>query len=100
MTDIEICQSVEYVKGSSKGELPWNIVRLVKPARRFPYSALGHGPVVGARRRDRLSEALGALDVGLDADDIAALETALPAGAARGDRYAPQQMVMLDSERV
>ncbi len=56
-------------------------------------------PLVGARRRDRLAEALGALDVKLSADDLAAIEAAVPAGAAAGDRYNAQQMVFLDSER-
>ncbi|MBP2228788.1 aryl-alcohol dehydrogenase-like predicted oxidoreductase [Azospirillum agricola] len=56
-------------------------------------------PLVGARRRDRLAEALGALDVDLSADDLAAIERAVPPNAAAGDRYAPQQMAMLDSER-
>jgi aryl-alcohol dehydrogenase-like predicted oxidoreductase len=57
-------------------------------------------PLVGARRRDRLAEALGALDVALSADDLARLERAVPPGAARGDRYAAEQMRLLDSERV
>ncbi|MFF1961535.1 aldo/keto reductase [Streptomyces sp. NPDC058220] len=56
-------------------------------------------PLVGARRRDRLAEALGALDVTLDADDLAAIERAVPAGAAAGDRYPAAQMSQLDSER-
>lgn len=56
-------------------------------------------PLVGARRRDRLTEALGALDVRLDADDLAAIEEAVPAGAAAGARYPDQQMAHLDSER-
>ncbi|QDQ11454.1 aldo/keto reductase [Streptomyces spectabilis] len=56
-------------------------------------------PLVGARRRDRLSEALGALDVQLDAADLAAVEEAVPAGAAAGDRYPEAQMAHLDSER-
>ncbi|MEU2513108.1 aldo/keto reductase [Streptomyces syringium] len=56
-------------------------------------------PLVGARRRDRLTEALGALDVTLDADDLAAIERAVPAGAAAGDRYPEDQMAHLDSER-
>ena len=56
-------------------------------------------PLVGARRRDRLSEALGALDVTLTADDLAAIDQAVPAGAAAGARYAAQQMNHLDSER-
>lgn len=56
-------------------------------------------PLVGARRRDRLSEALGALDVRLAGEDLAAIEQAVPKGAAAGDRYAAPQMAMLDSER-
>jgi aryl-alcohol dehydrogenase-like predicted oxidoreductase len=56
-------------------------------------------PLVGARRRDRLSEALGALDVALMPDDLAQLEKAVPPGAAAGTRYDSNQMAMLDSER-
>jgi len=56
-------------------------------------------PLVGARRRDRLAEALGALDLALSASDVAAIETAAPRGAAAGQRYAEHQMAMLDSER-
>ncbi|MFF4251984.1 aldo/keto reductase [Streptomyces sp. NPDC001663] len=56
-------------------------------------------PLVGARTRKRLGEALGALDVTLDAADLAAIEAAVPADAAAGERYAPAQMAMLDSER-
>ncbi|MFJ4711821.1 aldo/keto reductase [Streptomyces sp. NPDC088785] len=64
---------------------------------------LGRGedvvPLIGARSRTRLTEALGALDVTLDAADLAAIERAVPAGAAAGDRYAAAQMAALDSER-
>ncbi|MFF1447378.1 aldo/keto reductase [Streptomyces sp. NPDC058274] len=56
-------------------------------------------PLVGARRRDRLSEALGALDVTLDAADLAAIESAVPADSAAGARYPEAQMAHLDSER-
>jgi aryl-alcohol dehydrogenase-like predicted oxidoreductase len=56
-------------------------------------------PLVGARRRERLAEALGALELELTADDLAAIERAVPPGAVAGDRYAAQQMAMLDSER-
>ncbi|MDX2598755.1 aldo/keto reductase [Streptomyces caniscabiei] len=56
-------------------------------------------PLVGARRRDRLAEALGALEVRLDADDLAAIESAVPADAAAGDRYPAAQLAHLDSER-
>lgn len=56
-------------------------------------------PLIGARRRDRLAEALGALDVALTESDFAAIEAAMPKGAAAGSRYAEAQMAMLDSER-
>jgi aryl-alcohol dehydrogenase-like predicted oxidoreductase len=55
--------------------------------------------LVGARTRERLQEALGALEARLDADDLAALERAVPPGAAAGDRYPEAQMAVLDSER-
>ena len=44
-------------------------------------------PLIGARRRDRLAEALGALDVALSAEELARIEAAVPAGAAAGNRY-------------
>jgi aryl-alcohol dehydrogenase-like predicted oxidoreductase len=56
-------------------------------------------PLVGARRRERLSEAIGALDVPLSPADLGKIEDAVPADAAAGDRYAGAQMQMLDSER-
>ncbi|MFI5665323.1 aldo/keto reductase [Streptomyces sp. NPDC051704] len=55
-------------------------------------------PLVGARRRDRLAEALGAMAVELSDTDLAAIEEAVPAGAAAGDRYPEAQMAHLDSE--
>jgi aryl-alcohol dehydrogenase-like predicted oxidoreductase len=56
-------------------------------------------PLVGARSRERLTEALGALDLELDASDLAAIEEAVPAEAAAGERYDEGQMAVLDSER-
>lgn len=56
-------------------------------------------PLVGARTPARLAEAMEALDVSLTPEDFARIDAAAPAGAAAGDRYAPEQMVMLDSER-
>ncbi|MFI5181905.1 MAG: aldo/keto reductase [Thermoanaerobaculia bacterium] len=56
-------------------------------------------PLVGARRRDRLAEALGALDVHLSPEDLARIEDAIPHGAAAGDRYHEHGMKALDSER-
>jgi aryl-alcohol dehydrogenase-like predicted oxidoreductase len=56
-------------------------------------------PLVGARRRDRLNEALGALAARLSEEDLARIEDVVPLGAARGERYAAAQMAALDSER-
>ncbi|MGD0531990.1 MAG: aldo/keto reductase [Methyloceanibacter sp.] len=56
-------------------------------------------PLVGARRRDRLAEAVGALDVRLTPNDLAVLAQALPAGAAAGDRYPTAQLAHMDSEK-
>ena len=56
-------------------------------------------PLVGTRRRARLDEASGALAARLGADDLARIEAAIPPDALAGERYAPAQMRMLDSER-
>lgn len=56
-------------------------------------------PLVGARTRERLAEALGALDLTLTADDLGAIEAAVPFGAAAGDRYPTPMMAHLDSEK-
>lgn len=49
-------------------------------------------PLVGARTRERLSEALPAVDLALTDDDLAEIEKAVPVGAARGDRYPTAMM--------
>ena len=56
-------------------------------------------PLVGSRTRDRLKEALGALSIRFDTDDLKRIEQAVPAGAAAGDRYPTPMMAHLDSER-
>ena len=56
-------------------------------------------PLVGARRRDRLSEALHVLDLRLSAEDLARIEQAIPKGAVAGERYPAPLMAQLDSER-
>ncbi|CAM5567769.1 aldo/keto reductase [Streptomyces coeruleorubidus] len=52
-------------------------------------------PLVGARTRERLAEALPAMELVLTADDLAEIEKAVPPGAARGDRYPPAFMSSL-----
>lgn len=56
-------------------------------------------PVIGARTRAQLTESLGALDVTLSEDEVLRIESALPAEAVAGSRYAESQMQLLDSER-
>jgi aryl-alcohol dehydrogenase-like predicted oxidoreductase len=56
-------------------------------------------PLIGARTRERLREALGALDLDLAAADLERIERAIPAGAAAGERYPAGLMKHLDSER-
>jgi aryl-alcohol dehydrogenase-like predicted oxidoreductase len=56
-------------------------------------------PVVGARTRERLAEALGALPLQLSAEQLAALTRAVPANAAAGGRYPAAALEHLDSEK-
>ena len=56
-------------------------------------------PVIGARTRGRLVEALGAVEVALTDEQLIRIEKAVPAEAVAGDRYGVAQMAALDSER-
>jgi aryl-alcohol dehydrogenase-like predicted oxidoreductase len=56
-------------------------------------------PLIGARTRERLTEALGALELRLSDDELASIEAAVPSDAAAGERYPGPQMAQLDSER-
>jgi aryl-alcohol dehydrogenase-like predicted oxidoreductase len=56
-------------------------------------------PLIGARRRERLQEALGALNLQLSTAELAQIEAAIPADAVAGDRYDAGQMALLDSEK-
>ncbi|WP_067700017.1 aldo/keto reductase [Nocardia jejuensis] len=56
-------------------------------------------PVIGARRPERWTEAVGALSIQLSPQELAAIEEAVPADRIAGERYAAAQMAMLDSER-
>ena len=56
-------------------------------------------PLLGTKRRSRLAEALGALDVRLTTEELGAIEATVPAGQVAGDRYDEHGMATLDSER-
>ncbi len=52
-------------------------------------------PIPGTKRRGRLEENVGALDVQLSPDDVKRIADAVPAGAAAGPRYPEPQMKAL-----
>lgn len=56
-------------------------------------------PVMGARTRAQLDDALGAIALKLSAEDIAAIESAVPADAIAGSRYPDAMLKHMDSER-
>ncbi len=53
-------------------------------------------PLIGARTRARLAEALPALDLELTAEDLARIDEAFPVGAVAGDRYDKHGMAMVN----
>ena len=55
-------------------------------------------PLIGARTRAQLADALAGLSLTLSKDELAAIEQAVPKHAAAGERYGPAQMKQLDSE--
>ncbi|HZJ55360.1 MAG TPA: aldo/keto reductase [Myxococcaceae bacterium] len=56
-------------------------------------------PLVGARTRERLGEALGAAEVTLTARELEEIARAVPPDAVAGERYPEPAMADLDSER-
>ena len=53
-------------------------------------------PIPGSKRRQHLEENVGAAEVTLDAQEMAALDAALAPGKVSGPRYNPRQMSMVD----
>jgi aryl-alcohol dehydrogenase-like predicted oxidoreductase len=64
---------------------------------------LAHGafivPVIGARRRAQLDDALGACSIELSNDELEQIAAAVPAESVAGTRYDEHQMRVLDSEK-
>ena len=56
-------------------------------------------PLIGARTRERLDEALGAAEITLTKPELEEIARAVPAEAVAGDRYPDHSMRELDSER-
>ena len=49
-------------------------------------------PIPGTKRRTYLDQNIGALDVVITDEDREEIDRVMPAGAAKGARYAPQSM--------
>jgi aryl-alcohol dehydrogenase-like predicted oxidoreductase len=56
-------------------------------------------PLIGTSNPERLAQGVEATRVELTDEDLTAIETAMPADAAAGERYPAAQMAILDSER-
>jgi pyridoxine 4-dehydrogenase len=56
-------------------------------------------PLIGTKHPEQLAEAIGVLSRTLSAEEIRSIEQAVPRGSVAGDRYGPEQMRALDSER-
>lgn len=56
-------------------------------------------PLIGARTPAQINDAIDALAITLTPEEVSALETAVPASAVAGTRYAAPQMAVLDSEK-
>ena len=57
-------------------------------------------PLIGARTRERLDEALGAAEITLAAPDLEEIARAIPAERVAGERYPAHSLRDLDSEQV
>ena len=53
-------------------------------------------PIPGTKRRRYLEENVAAADLALSAEDLAALDAAVPRGSTAGPRYAPALMAQID----
>jgi aryl-alcohol dehydrogenase-like predicted oxidoreductase len=87
---VEALRTVAQAQGRSVAEIAiaWVLARGVEVV-----------ALIGARRPQRLSEALGALEFTLGAEAMAEIEAAIPPDAAAGSRYPEAMMAHLDSER-
>ena len=54
-------------------------------------------PIPGSKRRDHLADNMAAVDIELDAGEIAALDSAAPPDFTAGDRYPPGQMRVVNA---
>ena len=57
-------------------------------------------PIPGTKRRRYLEENVGAVEIALSREDLAALDEAFPSENVAGERYPPESMRLIESERV
>ena len=76
---VEVLQSLAAEKGRTAGQLAiaWVL-----------HQGVDICPIPGTRRLDRIEENIAAADIGLSADDLAAIERTFHKGAVLGSRYA------------
>ncbi len=75
---VEALQTLAQKKGHTAGQLAIAWVM---------HQGADFVPIPGTRRLDRLEENIGAADIDLTAQDIAAIEAAFPSGEVQGGRY-------------
>ena len=57
-------------------------------------------PIPGTKRRRYLEENVGAMEIALSGEDLAALDEAFPPESVAGERYPPESMRLIEGERV
>ena len=57
-------------------------------------------PIPGTKRRRYLEENVGAMEIALSGEDLAALDEAFPSESVAGERYPPESMRLIEGERV
>jgi aryl-alcohol dehydrogenase-like predicted oxidoreductase len=84
---IEAMKAIADRKGATPGQLAlgWLLARK-------PWIV----PIPGTRQRSRLEENIGAASLGLDAEDLAAIEAAVRANAIEGERYNAHELTMVN----
>jgi len=57
-------------------------------------------PIPGTKRRRYLEENVRAMDIALNGEDLTALEEAFPSESVAGERYPPESMRLIETERI
>ncbi|MBE7217176.1 MAG: aldo/keto reductase [Caulobacteraceae bacterium] len=87
---VDALEALAQAKGATAGQLAlaWLLARWERIV-----------PIPGTRSADRAHENAAAADITLSADDLAAIDAAVPAGAVEGGRYTEAMGAMVDRSR-